>query len=67
MIEQDNFKTEQDVISYIMGKEYGSLYVKYLNSIKRVDRALQTKIYINVFSEKENSYFVSTYTIFEKI
>ena len=60
MIEQDNFKTEQDVISYIMGKEYGSLYVKYLNSIKRVDRALQTKIYINVFSEIENSYFESS-------
>ena len=55
MIEQDNFKTEQDVVSYIMGKEYGSLYVKYLNSIKRVDRALQTKIYINVFSEIENN------------
>ena len=56
MIEQDNFKTEQDVISYIMGKEYGLLYVKYLNSIKRVHRDLQTKIYIDVLSVIENSY-----------
>ena len=59
MIEQDNFKTEQDVISYIMGKEYGSLYVKYLNPIKRVHRDLHPKIYINVFSKIENSDFQS--------